>query len=902
MTRHDVEIRMFLDGQWRDVTSTVFSREPIEITRGRPDEASDTPPQTCNFALDNRTGDYSPRNPVGQWYGSIGRNTPCQVLYALATDTFTRSVTGGWTTADTGQAWTVTGSGGTVANSDFAVTGSVGTQSVPVTGASRYAVMAATSYRDVDIRVDVSLAFTDVTGGDVEPANVIARWQSHTNYYFTRLVITSAEAVTITLRHSTGGQLASPVTVAGLTHTSSQTLRVRMQVEGETLRAKVWAASGDEPLDWQVQVHDSTITTAGGVGVRSGVAAANTNAKPIVFSYDNFTVSTPRFTGEIALLREGSDASVRDRYVNVEVAGVTRRLSQGAAPVMSAMRRGLLSVEPVAYWPAEDGGSATGLSSVIPGVSPMIISGDLPDFATNVDFASSAPLPVMNATTSYTGQIPDYFTGEMQVRFFLSIPSGGTTDDANILQLYNASGTLPKWNLTYGTGGTFRLVALDTDEVAQLDTGDVAFTLDGRPLRVSLEIIENGGDIDWALSVLDLDAQGGGTSGTIVGETFGPPATITFGGGGGLDGVTIGQVSVQSEVTNIFELVDQLIAYDGERALTRLIRLCAENGVTLDYVGNAADTPRMGPQRVNTLLTLVRECAAADMGSLYEPKGTVGLTYRTLTSTYNQDAAVTFNLGNHQLAAPFQPVEDDQRTRNDVTAQRVNGGEARVVLESGRMSVQPAPDGVGRYDVTYEVNAYEDGQLPDVASWQVTLGTVDEPRYPDIHVDLDAPDATSLLQSVLNTDIDQRITITNADEIDVFDDVEQLVRGYSETLDNYRYKLDVTASPYSPYALGVLDSSTARLDSDASTLAEDLDASETAVDVATTGATAPLWTTSAGDMPFDIIVGGERMTVTAVSGATSPQTFTVTRAVNGVTKTHATGTSVHVFTPLRLGL
>jgi hypothetical protein len=36
------------------------------------------------------------------------------------------------------------------------------------------------------------------------------------------------------------------------------------------------------------------------------------------------------------------------------------------------------------------------------------------------------------------------------------------------------------------------------------------------------------------------------------------------------------------------------------------------------------------------------------------------------------------------------------------------------------------------------------------------------------------------------------------------------------------------------------------------------------------------------------------MRVTTVSGATSPQTFTVVRAVNGISKPHAAGTPVRL--------
>jgi hypothetical protein len=54
--------------------------------------------------------------------------------------------------------------------------------------------------------------------------------------------------------------------------------------------------------------------------------------------------------------------------------------------------------------------------------------------------------------------------------------------------------------------------------------------------------------------------------------------------------------------------------------------------------------------------------------------------------------------------------------------------------------------------------------------------------------------------------------------------------------------------------------------------------------------------------PFDILIGGERMTVTAITGTTLSQTMTVTRSINGVVKTHLTGAPVALFRPSVIAL
>ncbi|WKU08016.1 hypothetical protein [Micromonospora sp. HUAS LYJ1] len=62
--------------------------------------------------------------------------------------------------------------------------------------------------------------------------------------------------------------------------------------------------------------------------------------------------------------------------------------------------------------------------------------------------------------------------------------------------------------------------------------------------------------------------------------------------------------------------------------------------------------------------------------------------------------------------------------------------------------------------------------------------------------------------------------------------------------------------------------------------------------------TAGLWTTKASAMPLDLAVGGERVTVSAIAGSSSPQTATVSaRAVNGVERSWPAGTPVQVWQP-----
>lgn len=73
-------------------------------------------------------------------------------------------------------------------------------------------------------------------------------------------------------------------------------------------------------------------------------------------------------------------------------------------------------------------------------------------------------------------------------------------------------------------------------------------------------------------------------------------------------------------------------------------------------------------------------------------------------------------------------------------------------------------------------------------------------------------------------------------------------------------------------------------------------ADDTTLLVATDSGKLP-WITTAGrpgDFPFNVRAGGEVMTVTGITGETSPQTFTVTRGVNGIYKAHPVGTRLQL--------
>lgn len=622
--------------------------------------------------------------------------------------------------------------------------------------------------------------------------------------------------------------------------------------------------------------------------------------QPIRVSVPSGNSKSYRFHGEVPEWPQHWDTTGSDVWVEVQAAGILRRLGQGSAPLRSTMYRGLTSPSladpPVAYWPCEDAAGATSIASGIGG-PPMTILGTANLHASTV-FAASEPLPIVSSCR-FTGPVPSYtVTGETQVRFLMYVPPAGLTNGVRML-LLTTTGTAASWELYYATGGSMGLRAFDSSGVSLGDSGVIAFAIDGTSRRFSIELTQTGADVAWKMVTLIPGGSGAQFSGTFAGCTVGAITRLFLSPDLNLTDAVQGHASIQTNITSIFDLSSQLAAYVGESAGSRLSRLCGEYGISIGVSGASV---AMGAQRTATLTELMQECVDADMGTFYEAPGLFGLGYRTLALNCNQPANLQLSYTAFALAEIPTPLDDDQFTRNDVTVTRLGGSSARAFLADGALSVNDPPAGVGRYDTAVTVNIQSDDDLVDQANWRVHMGTVDEPRFPQVTVNLAHPTFASnptLRAQVLAVGLGWRITMTDLPVWVSPDEVSLIVLGVTESIDHFQHRVTFNCAPESPYRTALFDSTTVgRLDTDGSQLVQDVTSSGTSLLVATTS--GPVWTTT--DTPFDIVISGERITVTAVSGATSPQTFTVTRAVNGVVKPLAQGSDVRLFQPMILGL
>ena len=906
------EVELFLNSSWRDVSGDVLSNPGISIKRGRPDQSATPGPGSCSFILRNDAGDYSPRWPIGQWYGSIGQNTPLRVATIVSRDAFGRTASNGWGSDDYSSAWTSGGSGGTVAAANHNVGSGVGTISVPTTNAYRYDYLGSLNSAVVDVRADVTLTFSNVTGASVYPLGIMLRGQSTSSYYHVRTEITTAEAVTIGVFLADGTTIAAAVTVSGLTHTSSQTLRVRAQAEGHTIRGKVWAASGNEPYGWHITVHDETVTSSGFVGVRCGVATSNSNTLPVVYSIDNVRVRVPLCSNEISSLVPGWDTSGNFVTAEVTAGGPLQRLGRGAA-LQSSLRRGYLrdlDHPPLIYWPCEDANDGvTYYFAPAIGNLPLLITSGTPNIASLTPFDSSGALPAVNFS-SWIGQIPGHTPGRCQVRFIVGVPSGGLGIGLRRLMVIATTGTVKQFSIFIDQNGDLWIYAYDSTLTALHISGPVDANLNGTPGQVAVEW-EQTTATNVNINLISLHpgdasvSQIGPSGANIVGsQTVGFATAIVVDPDVLLpDTVSMGHISFHTTAETVLNLSGQLNAWKSETAGDRAERLGIEERLPVAYIGTLSDSEEMGPQRALELQKLLYECQSTDLGELFESRGEAGLTMRVRSSLLNQDAAITLDYSNGEISEPFVPVDDDQFLKNDVTISRQGGSSWRSVLETGRLSVLPPEDGgSGRYDETATLNVYADVQLSDLSGWIRYLGTVDEARYPIINLDLANRNlvAAGLQSAVLDLDIGDRLLIENPKVGQTVDPISQIIVGQALQLDQYKFVASFNCVPETPYQVGILDDTDKRVDSDSTTLTNNVTNSATSFQVTIVSGSA-LWTTASGDMPMLIRVGGEIMSVGSVTGTSSPQTFgSITRSVNGVVKAHLAAAVVKVAYPFVL--
>jgi hypothetical protein len=620
-----------------------------------------------------------------------------------------------------------------------------------------------------------------------------------------------------------------------------------------------------------------------------------------------------RFYGEVSSWPPKWDPSHSDNYVQVEAYGILRRLGQGQPPVSNALRDWVLAQATLAaYYPLSGGEDTTYSQNIAPGKTGSFRA------STGVVFSYGKDLGAAWLGTGMelndTGGATYYMEGSGNASgsnaafdFVFQSPNLGVLD----VQLWPTLDSY--WNLRLNTSadaGTFQVSYYDDIIGLWTDTafGPVAALQDTNLHTCRFELFNNGQSYIVYIDGQSLFTNG---NGSIPAQTNVPmfrfhydrfsPQTVM-----NMAHLALWADNTYSNMPTAADYYSAAFAHAGEDAINRMTRLATDGDLLFGVNGDPNEAAIMGPQYTETRLAQFRDAEATDMGILYEDTVTSALMYKSRSYLYNNTPAFTLDYSAGHVSPPLEPVDDDQATRNDVTATRRDGGSARYTVDTGPMSTLDPPDGVGRYDTEVTVNVQTDGMLVDVAAWVANLGTLDKARWPSVTVNLSSPNLSSTLKGqIKNAEIGDWFVIKNMRNAYVYDDVYLIIVGYSETIEQFVHIVTFVCMPADPYTVGAWSTSassgTFRWDTGGSSLNSSATSTATSLSVATSTGNA-LWTTDSNAFPFDVSIAGERVTVTNITGASSPQTFTVTRSVNSVVKAQSSGADVRLWDTPRWAL
>ncbi|PXY25146.1 hypothetical protein BAY59_24275 [Prauserella coralliicola] len=896
----DVTVELRYDDAWHDITTDCLAREDIVITRGRRDWASRNDPDRCTLQLKNVEGKYSEFNPSSPLYGKIGRNTPLRVRIGEHDPVLhIPGLRGSSVSTPDAAAWSDLDLRIEVEPSTWRPTG-------PVALLSKWA--SAGDQRSFTLSLNAAGRLVL----DWSPLGTLASALSRTS---TAAIPENsgrlAVRATLQINNGAGGHtahfytaptLAGPWTQLGLSSTGSGTTVVHAGTQAlEIARANSgWRAfNGDQLFDGEVYAAEIRNGIDGPLVANPVFTELDAGQAPFTdsvgreWTFDGgAAVIDPsvRFAGEVVAWPERWDPTGNDVWVPIEAAGISRRLGQGAAPVRSSMFRASTnpgqSNRTVAYWSCEDGENSTRIGSSIGG-RPMTI-GLIPgfpirdvDFTAYNDFRGSDAITEFHITTAwgYVPEAPD--TGELRVLSLLHVPDEGVASTVEILSV-RTSGTAAEWGIELDAAGSLRMRAWDRTGASILTSGTFApggLSVEGRNLLFGIWLVQNGSAIDWQIFAFEEGQPFGyAFPGTLAGNTFGHATALLLGKLGDLNGTAMGHVSVQNTDTDAIGgiLFDGFQAHPAEGAGNRAARIASEDQIPFLVTGPTR-AELLGYQQPDTTQALLEEAAVADLGVLGDARWFLGMHYRTRASLENQTPLELSYEGGH-LSPPFEPEPDDQATRNDITVERVGGSSARAILETGVLSVQDPPNGVGRYDDKVDLSLASDAQAEDQASWRLHLGTVHEQRYPSVTVNLARN--PQLIDAVLALQVGDRMTIADLPPGRSPDGADLIVQGYVERIGagGFAHEFAFTCTPGSPWVVAVADQD--RADTAGSELLTAVDADDTTLLVATTvgGGEDDRWTTDPAMFPFDVRLGGERCTVTGIADAA---TDTFARTVAG---------------------
>ena len=536
-------------------------------------------------------------------------------------------------------------------------------------------------------------------------------------------------------------------------------------------------------------------------------------------------------------------------------------------------RPGLLAVRGLGGQPAD--------RLRVPRRPPMYFSGT-PDFQEQAGspsadsvFACSAQLPTPG-TSRWQGAVSGS-SADWGTYFLLSVPSGGLSGDVPALAVVNYTSGV-SLTVGYATAGNGTLTLTLSGFGATTCTAGV----NGQGLLV--EVFST--TTEQFLNTLAVGAaaqvptgQTASMSGNVVSVLINPA-------GADLGSAGIGHIFVSSNRPGLPFLSDYLNAWTGETAANRVARLCVRERAHQPHLRLPRHQRPDGrpahrhPRQPVPVLRGHRHGAAV-RAARNDRHRLPHIARRCC----NQSPAVTADYSMQQVSQGFADTADDLLTLNDVIASNADGSSPPSrPSPPGACQCRTPPSGIGPVSNT-------DRRLPAVR----------QPSFPAWPAGrcTSAPPTRTATRSIpfqmARSSTPQGIPLLRTgDYLQITNTPYWIPPPRSSSCAPGSPRRSAPAStgpstvngiPESPYEVAAAGSALA--ESSGTALATGYSSSATSFSVDVTGA---LWAT--GACSINVMVAGEEIEITGISGASSPQTFTVTRSVNGVVKSQSSGAAV----------
>lgn len=890
---------------WTDL-SPVFMSQTVSVSRGRQNESSDVAPTAAGVVVDNPDGDLTPDNAVSPYYPYVDLGTPARWWIQASTPRlYLRPANGSAASVASSAALNLTN------DLDVRIDMHLKTMSpdgTPAAIAGRADTLSTFSWR-VLVYPDrtVKLQWSPTGGApilSVTSATPVLPMSSRTTLRVTLDVNNGAGGRTATFY--VGDSVSGSFTQVGPTVVQAGTTSINNAAQplivGDTTDltasyapdANVYAfqllngigGSALANADFTAQTSGATsfVDTAGRTWNISTPAELSNRWFRIVGTGDEWAPTWP--WGDLSEEIPGG-VDEGEARVDIAIAGILRRLGQGAKPLDSALRRAISTYPRVlAYWPMEDEDSATSAASAIPGRPPLTVGAAF-DFAADSTLPGSKPLPKFTATSGISGSVTGIFGGNVQTDWYINASAGPASPTIIMTMAMSPGATVALWVVLISAGAVTVTGYSPTNVVVSTVSGTPT-GLYGGWTHLTLLVTQQGSTVTMTLTwtPVTFPASAPLSITSSFAGVVGNPTTLATPASALLAGISIGHLSAASLAGSDIAR-NAATGWRGEAAAERIRRLCAEQGVRFRVIGEPSTTTKMGSQQVATFLTLLDDAQEVDGGILYEMPDAVGLVYRTRESMYNQPPNLILDAHLNQMANPFAPIRDDQRLRNDITVTR-SGGSSFQAINAASVAER------GTYPDTPTLNLLDDTLLADAAGWRLHQGVVPGMRYPSITLNLGV--SPEVIDDWLTVDQGAQVHAINLPPQHPIGTVKTVAEGYSEPISPFTWDPTLNCSPASVWDVaivdgtGVTDAYLLRLETDGSQLAEAINAVVTTFKVAVIA--GPNWVTAPAEFPFDIAIGGEQMTVSDIDADTGGAMFTAAGAAGTVATTTHTAPSV----------